>query len=316
MQAMVLDYTKKPSYDEIYLYCKNFTEKYNFIKCFDIGKTYLKRNIPALAIGNLEKPTLFAGCFHSLEWLTTLLLIKFIEDVCLSYNNCVLNSQIFDNGINIKQILEKHGLIIVPLVNCDGIDLSCKNYTKEDIKQNFKKYSKTILKIMEKDNDALSKWQANIRGVDLNHNYNAGYDILKIMEKEKGIIEPTYSLYGGKTFESEKETKAMIRLLKKFNFSKVFAFHSQGKEIYYSYGKHTPPQSKYIADILGKMTGYTVCHPEGMASHGGFKDYFIKHYHKPGFTFEIGEGKNPLPAEDLNEIYKDMKNAMAVALAL
>ena len=43
--------------------------------------------------------------------------------------------------------------------------------------------------------------------------------------------------------------------------------------------------------------------PEGLASLGGFKDWFIGEFNRPGFTVELGKGQNPLPMSDLDDIY-------------
>ena len=44
----------------------------------------------------------------------------------------------------------------------------------------------------------------------------------------------------------------------------------------------------------------------GSAAYGGFKDWFIKKFRRPGFTVEIGLGENPLPLSDFDSIYKDV----------
>ena len=56
--------------------------------------------------------------------------------------------------------------------------------------------------------------------------------------------------------------------------------------------------------------------PEGTASHGGLKDWYIKNFRRPGFTIEIGKGENPLPLEDLDGIYEKLKKMLAETLAL
>ena len=50
----------------------------------------------------------------------------------------------------------------------------------------------------------------------------------------------------------------------------------------------------------------------GLASHGGFKDWFISELRKPGFTMEIGKGENPLPVSQLYEIYSRIEEALVL----
>lgn len=56
-------------------------------------------------------------------------------------------------------------------------------------------------------------------------------------------------------------------------------------------------------------SGYALDVPTGIADGGGFKDWFITEFCRPGFTIELGLGKNPLPAADaakINERVKEM----------
>ena len=56
--------------------------------------------------------------------------------------------------------------------------------------------------------------------------------------------------------------------------------------------------------------------PGGTAAHGGLKDWFIQETGQPGFTFEIGRGKNPLPLSDLMPIYGRLQEALTAAVIL
>jgi g-D-glutamyl-meso-diaminopimelate peptidase len=42
--------------------------------------------------------------------------------------------------------------------------------------------------------------------------------------------------------------------------------------------------------------------PEAQAASGGYKDWFIERFRKPGFTIECGQGENPLPIGQLDTI--------------
>ena len=58
------------------------------------------------------------------------------------------------------------------------------------------------------------------------------------------------------------------------------------------------------------MTGYIISSPEGLAVGGGFKDWFIEKFQKPGFTIEIGKGENPLPIDEFENIYSALKSTL------
>ncbi len=88
-----------------------------------------------------------------------------------------------------------------------------------------------------------SRWQANARGVDLNHNFDAGFELCKQAEQSAGILGPGPGKYGGERPESEPETRSICRFIRTQPVRQLYAFHSQGEEIYYQYGEHTPPRA-------------------------------------------------------------------------
>jgi len=45
--------------------------------------------------------------------------------------------------------------------------------------------------------------------------------------------------------------------------------------------------------------------PTGIVSYAGYKDWFISKYVRPGFTIEVGKGKNPVALNQFDKIYKD-----------
>ena len=181
-------------------------------------------------------------------------------------------------------------------MNPDGVEISLTGAKSAG------KFKKLVQKIRH-----TNKWQANGRGVDINHNFNAGWSEVKKREIKHGIKNPNYTRFGGTESESEPETQAIVNLCRRENFDLAFAFHSQGEEIYWDFGPNTPKKSKQIAERISHLTGYCVSYPNTeLAIGGGFKDWFIEEFHKPGFTLEIGKGKNPLPIENFNDIYNKL----------
>ncbi len=272
------------------------------VRVFSIGKSLLARQITAAAVGNVRQnhAVLFAAGFHGQEWLTTLLLIRFLDELSQHIND---SNDFF--GVCVKKALSQSGLVVVPLVNPDGVEIAVNGA------QAAGKYSENVEKMLAKFG---GKWQANAAGIDINHNFNAGFSKLKKIERENGIDSPRPGKYGGERAHSEPETRALVKLCSSFWFKRAFAFHSQGEEIFYSYGEHTPAQSLLLCRMLCALCGYSPAVADGTAAHGGFKDYFINFYHRPGFTVEIGKGENPLPIEDLEPIYSRLCEMMLTAV--
>lgn len=265
-----------------------------------IGRSVLERSLFSIGFGNSKNAALFVGGVHGLEWITTLLLIKFAKKLC-----CLFQTGGSIAGENIQDFFGEYGLCIIPCLNPDGIEIALYGSKSAGHLRDM------VEKICRGD---FSDWQANARGVDLNHNFDAGWGLLRQLEQRAGIIGPSPRRYGGTGPESEPETKALCRFCRANNFNKAFAFHSQGREIYWNYGSKTPRESRYIAELFAKSSGYMLSQPEGLAQYGGFKDWFIEYFEKPGFTIEVGKGKNPLPISQLDEIYNDLEEAMLLAI--
>ena len=72
-----------------------------------------------------------------------------------------------------------------------------------------------------------------------------------------------------------------------------------------------------MAQIAASVSGYRAAQPQGLAGHGGFKDWFIEKTGRPGFTIEMGKGQNPLPIEQFEEIYQKAREMLLLfALAM
>ncbi|MBC8570680.1 M14 family metallopeptidase [Zongyangia hominis] len=272
------------------------------VKAFTIGKTVLGRNIYALGMGKLRQAALMVGATHGLEWVTSRLLMMFAGELMEALEEgkslCAVDP---------RKVEETRGLIIVPMLNPDGVEIA---------QHGAKGCMHLAKRIYEICDGHFEKWQANARGVDLNHNFDAGWDILKQMEISYDILKPAPTRFGGHRPMSEPETKAIAQLISSFDVKTLYSFHSQGEEIYYHYGPNTPHQSKLMAQILASSSGYTLSEPEGIASHGGLKDYFIQKYSRPGFTIEVGKGRNPLPDSDAPAIYEKIREMLTLAMIL
>ena len=277
---------------------KELNEKYQSLKITTCGKSLLGKDIFAFVIGEGEKNVIYVGGTHGIEWLTSLLLLKFTENLAIAYENEEMLS-----GFNVKDIFRNKKLIIIPELNPDGIEIAIKGASA------CGKYKELNFEICKGD---FSFWSANARGVDINHNFNADWYTLREAEKEVGINSPSPSRYGGLFPESEPETAAITRLCRKIPVEMLITFHSQGEEIFYEYGKNTPEKALPIAKIFSTLTDYTLVKNEGLYSSGGLKDWFVEEFKRPAFTIEIGKGKNPLPLEDVEGIYEKLEAMMVV----
>ena len=190
----------------------------------------------------------------------------------------------------------------------DGVEISLYG-PKED---NLKFFDKKSLE----NKDFFKSWQANAHGIDLNHNYNAGWKELHELEIKNGIKKPCVTRYGGEMPESEPETIAITNYCRNNFFTYAIAFHSQGEEIYWDYGNEKLSFSENFAKIFAISSGYIMSQPEGLAVGGGFKDWFIKEIKRPAFTVELGKGKNPLPICIFEKVYNKILNALYTSVLI
>lgn len=295
-------YSVPPAYDLMAEKLHQLQKQFPFLRLFHIGKSVLGRKIYAVGIGNLRHVNLFAGAFHAQEWLTCSLLIRFLEDLCRSIEE---NEK--KQPMSLHETLLEKGFLIIPMVNPDGVEIALHG------PQSAGRYAGFVECLLK--NSSVT-WQANARGIDLNHNFDAGFCLSRQAELAAGITGPAPRQYGGQMPHSEPETRALVQLCISFDVRAAFAFHSQGEEIFYEYGCHTPAISRHIASLLADYSGYQLVHQEGLASHAGFKDWFIERFHRPGFTFEIGKGVNPLPITDLNQVYQRLHGTLSIASLL
>lgn len=290
-------YNIPPFYGELTKKLFRLKKTYSFLKLGSIGKSVQGRKIYGVFLGNMNCPVVYAAAFHPLEWLTESLLVRFCEELCyaLKYSR------------ELRCALSKRGIIIVPCVNPDGVELLLSDGASA---ASFRKFTDRI------SGGDYKMWNANIRGVDINHNFNAGHAILRKMEQRAGINGPAPRRFGGYRPNSEPETRALVSLCRSFSASRVYAFHSQGEEIFYRYGQREPAGSEHMAQMLSKASGYSLEMQGGLASHGGFKDWFISEFNCPGFTIEIGRGKNPLPISELSPIFARLYEMMLLGLVI
>ena len=275
---------------------ESLCEKYGFIKKITIGRSCMGKSITALKIGTASQYALITAAFHGSERITSNVLLMFIEELSEAIEN---NGYI--SGINVRRALKGRGIIFVPCVNPDGCDISLLGSLGCADK------AESLAKICKYD---FEHWNANARGVDINHNFNAGWQELRERERSEGIYGPAPTRFGGYKPESEPETLCLTELCRKIQIRHVTALHSQGEVIYWSFGKKQPPRSRKMAEIMATASGYALDVPSPIATGGGFKDWFIEQFDRPGFTVEIGKGKNPLPAETAESIYKQLREML------
>ncbi len=277
-------------------------EQYRFLNPSVIGRSCAGRDIMALKIGKASEYALITAAFHGTEYLTTTVLMRFIEELCKA-----IASDESIEGLNARRAMFGRGVIFVPLVNPDGCEIAIKGAAGCGFAYEY---------ISRACSGNYKSWNANLRGVDINHNFSAGWSRLKALEEQAGICGPSPRRFGGFKCESEPETIALCELCRRSRIRHIVALHSQGEVIYWQYGDKKIPRAEKMAEIMATSSGYELSSPEGLAVGGGFKDWFIEEFSRPGFTVEIGKGKNPLPESDAPDILDRIREMLMLTVIM
>ena len=232
-----------------------------------VGKSILSRPIQAYRIGMGKRYICLVAAHHALESITTNVLYLLVDTLLEKHQGGSVN------GIDCKLLLSKYSFIILPCVNPDGIELRYRGVGCSPLSS----------RQMRMSGGDLSSWQANGRGVDLNHNYDYRFTEYKAIEAERRITAGA-TLFSGEYPESEPESRAVANLVRTLSPLAVVSLHAQGEEIF-AY----PRTAKVgrIADRLAALTGYTVGTASDTAAYGGLCDY-TGSLGIPSFTYEVG----------------------------
>lgn len=266
-------------------------EKYRFLKIRTVGRSFRGRQIPMVSIGSGKKRILYVGTHHGSEGITASVLLQYIEDA----SRLILEGKRI-GGVSAEYLVGSRQIDIIPMLNPDGVEISVRGVSKGDVMY------ERLLKMNEGKED-FTHWQANGRGVDLNHNYNDMFGEYKASERKMGIFGGSRGKYSGEYPESEPETAALCHYIRSERPCNIITLHSQGEELYYESRGFVLPEGEKNALIASKLTGYSLGKTKGTASSGGLLDWVTRECGIPCLTVECGKGENPLPEEEARGIY-------------
>ena len=267
-------------------------KRYKFLSFGNIGYSVLGKPIPYIRLGVGPKEVMYSASFHANEWITSVVLMKFVEDYARAYEK---NSAIY--GYSAREVFNSTSIYIVPMINPDGVDLVTGVIPENTGRYNqFKDISFNFPNI-----PFPSGWKANFNGVD----FPAGWENARRIKFAQGYTRPAPRDFVGYGPLTEPESLAIYNFTLLHNFKLILAYHTQGEVIYWKYSDYLPPYSEEIGRKFSETSGYTLDITPPESAYAGYKDWFIQEYNRPGYTIEAGLGKNPLPISQFNKIYND-----------
>ena len=283
---------------------RRIVETYPFCRTELLTTTAYQRPVRTLVIGTGQRKVIYSAAHHANEWITALVLLKFAEELAQAIQN---EGQIF--GRNARELSETATIYMVPMVDPDGVDLvtgaiqpgSIQYAVAQGLAQNY-----PTIPFPE-------GWKANLLGVDLNLNYPAGWLQAREIKFSQGFTRPGPRDYVGRAPLNQLETRALAGYTEFIDPALVLAYHAQGKEIYWQFQDYQVPGAEELGQEFARVSGYELTQVAYNSSFAGYKDWFIQEFRRPGYTIEVGQGQNPLPLEQFDEIYRDNLGILVTA---
>ncbi len=285
-------------------YILQLVEKYPFLRTELLTRTAFQRPIRTLVIGNGPRKVIYSASHHANEWITTLVLLRFAEELAEAFAN---RGTLY--GQSAEKILKTATIYMVPMVDPDGVDLVVGAIPEDS----FPYRSAKLLADSFPDIPLPDGWKANLLGVDLNLQYPAGWLQAREIKFSQGYTRPAPRDYVGRAPLSQAESRAMAGYTEYIDPELVLAYHSQGKEIYWKFLDYEVPGAEELGQQFADVSGYTLAQTPYASGFAGYKDWFIQNFRKPGYTIEVGAGENPLPLSQFPEIYRDNLGILVIA---
>ncbi|MBQ7329391.1 MAG: M14 family metallocarboxypeptidase [Oscillospiraceae bacterium] len=277
---------------------------YPFLRTEVLTNTAFQRPVSTLVAGNGPRKVIFSASHHANEWITTLVLLKFAEELAEAIRS---GGQIY--GRDARELAEQVTIYMVPMVDPDGVDLVTGAIGPGDIQYDLaERLARDYPTIPFPDG-----WKANLLGVDLNLQYPAGWLQAREIKFAQGFVNPGPRDYVGRAPLNQFETRALAGYTEYIDPALVVALHSQGKEIYWQFKDIFVPEAEELGRKMAAASGYTLADTPFNSSFAGYKDWFIQEFRRPGYTIEVGEGVNPLPLSQFDEIYRDVLPILIIA---
>ena len=283
---------------------RQITDTYPFVRSQIIGTTAFGRPIPALVVGTGPRKVLYTASHHANEWITSYILLKFAEELAAAIGS---NGRVY--GVPAKNIAAAATIYLVPLVNPDGVDLVTGAIAPGSLEY-------AIAAGLADNYPAIpfpDGWKANLLGVDLNLQYPAGWQQARQIKFAQGFTRPGPRDFVGRAPLTQLEARALAEFTETVDPELVLAYHSQGKEIYWQFGNIFVPGARELGEDFARTSGYTLADVPEASAYAGYKDWFIQKFRRPGYTIEVGEGENPLPLTQFEQIYRDNLGILVAA---
>lgn len=280
------------------------TQAYPFFRSEVLTTTAFGRPVQSLILGDGERKVLYTAAHHANEWITTPVLLKFMEDLAEAIQS---DGTLY--GVDAQNIRNAATIYTVPMVDPDGVDLVTGAIETGTLEyETAHRMADNYPAIPFPDG-----WKANLLGVDLNLQYPAGWLQAREIKFSQGYTRPGPRDYVGRAPLNQRESIALAEYTEAIDPALVLAYHTQGKVIFWQFQDYQVPGARELGEEFARLSGYDLADTPYESSFAGYKDWFIQNFRRPGYTIEAGAGANPLPITQFEEIYRDNLGILVTA---
>ena len=270
-----------------------------------IGSTKDGRAIYDAVIGNPNGASHFIVAYaqHASEHINTQLAMRQIEYVLTTWTN---GGSYGDKTFS--DIFSNVCFHIIPMANPDGVTIAqlgvegLRTEAARTVVNLCYELDKEHGKVYGSFEDYEAKFKANANGVDLNKNFNAGWE-----EMDNNVNYPSTDGYKGTGAVSEPETRAIVSLAEAYPISAVIGIHSPGDRIIWNYGAEGEVLNagKSLAETLKALTKYGTAEESHYTKRvaGGMAEYFVSERNLPALSIMTGGGTLPVSMSYFADIF-------------
>jgi len=270
------------------------------------------RNLYVATLGNpdAEKQVIITAGMHAREYVNPYVIMRQLEYYLQNYETLTYRGQA------LSELMDKVCFVIVPMTNPDGITLAQEGISAlrtPALRQQLTNLLGGLGISGSARIDAYlnKEWKSNVRGVDINRNFNALWG-----EHNDGTYVPGNKNYKGPMALSEPETAALVALTESLsNPVASVCMHMQGQVIYWRCFQEGEllEQNRRLAEIAQSVTGYYMVNEN--QTEPSYSNWTILAHSIPTITVETGLSTYPLNTSAMADGIFSRNRDLWVALA-
>lgn len=267
------------NYNALQEHIEKIKESFDFVSITSIGKGWCKRSIYSLSIGEGETSVLFLSDFSDTAGITSEILLTFFERLCVAYKNDLKIS-----AVKIRSILREQKIVIVPVTNPDGLEISCSDG------ENALCYKGLVQRAADNN---FSEWISNARGVEIGKNFPYRFSDTKSIMKNSSAFG-----YKGPFEASELETQAIISFCKDIRPKYAITLSCSGEYISCQCSK-CASDCAMMTQVFKSVSGLPIKRIKPCEAYGSFGGWFSRSFSAPSFCFSVSKRS----VADLKSLY-------------